>query len=196
MVSQTQPILFQNLFKQVIHRHCSLCHPQPTWAGKGWNPIKLHPNPHKAPSPNPQGCSGNSSRWQLSSSPARTSLFAPPGPVFTCISAEAAAASPHSPLRPLAETLLAPDSCNAAQGKASRALGAGCEDAAELYQQVQLTPCDSCSLQNTSLLLWGRWGVPSSGDKALLMAHSRKCCTQSNFYPAQTTQNPSKVAWC
>lgn len=95
----------------------------PTWAGKGWNPIKLHPNPHKAPSPNPQGCSGNSSRWQLSSSPARTSLFAPPGPVFTCISAGAAAASPHSLLRPVAETLLAPDSCNAAQGKASRALG-------------------------------------------------------------------------
>lgn len=29
LVSQTQTILFQNLFKQVIHRHCSLCHPHP-----------------------------------------------------------------------------------------------------------------------------------------------------------------------
>lgn len=107
----TQPLYCKKPFKQVFHRHCSHCHPHPQGQGRAVTPQSCTPTLSKGQCPNHQGCSGNSSRW------AGQQLTRNDQPVLTSFSPGAAAGSPHSLLRPGAETLLAPHSLQFCLGK-------------------------------------------------------------------------------
>lgn len=166
----------QNISKQVIDRCCSHCHPHPKKAA-----------PQPSAQPKPAGLLCNPSlEWA-----ACPHLQHLPSPFLQELLLKSLIPCSGCCLRLFWLQIPATLTRQNPAATFSSAWGSLCRYSwplcARPAQSLWLLPLSTFAKH--LLLLLGCWQAPSSGAKALLMAHSGKCLTPSNFYTAQHDTN-------